>query len=226
VAQAITPPIVTPVTVVPPPPIVQQATAGPLPASTPTAPIVDDWIMVEAEVLIEEDVIIAPRTATTIEVSAVTRHDITALIQNGQKLKVGILPPIIETHTPKIKNLSIIPEFAAFSRKTKNTEDTNNLNADEIAAELLSRFNSPIRDKTPNLTKLDNAVVVTPYYNILMLLREERICRETDEPEMKTAMYPFGYNNNGAQVRSSLLGGVCHKLCGNCEKYRRCCIVN
>lgn len=218
VAQVIIPQIV------PPLPIIQQATAVPLPASTPTAPIVDDWIMLEAEVLIEEDVIIAPKT--TIEVSAVTRHDITALTQNGQKLKVEILPPIIETHTPKIKNLSIIHEFATFfSRKTKNTEE-NNLNADEISAELLSRFNSPIRDKTPNLTKLDNAAVVTPYYNTLMLLREERICRETDEHEMKTAIYPFGYDNNGAQVCSSLLGGVCHKLCGNCKKYRRCCIVN
>ena len=116
-----------------------------------------------------------------------------------------MLPPIIETHTPKIKNLSIIPEFAAFSRKTKNTEDTNNLNADEIAAELLSRFNPTIRDKAPDLTEPD-AAVVAPYYNTLMLWQEGRRSRETDEREMKTGIDSFGYDNNGVQVCSALLG--------------------
>ena len=103
-----------------------------------------------------------------------------------------MLPPITETHIPKIENLSIKYDFSPITRKSGNVTDEDNINSDdETKTLLLSRFNPTIRDRA-DLTETD-VPMVTPYYNTLMLWQDRR---RPDKRNLPKVIDRFGYIEN------------------------------
>lgn len=193
-APAVAPMVVPPAAPVIPP--VAAAPAGPPPAPIPAAaePIDDDWVMVDVVVPVEEEVII-PKATTTIEISVATTQK--AAVQTKNEPKLEVLPPITETHTSKVENLSIKYEFSPLTNKNSNATDADNSNFDEPAALLLSRVNPKIIYVAPDLTEQNTPDLIKPdkppYYNTLMLWQDRRRPDKRNPPE---EIDRFGYSGD------------------------------